>query len=182
MRQLHVSSQRTALFHLGTTQRPSFTFQVSAYQPAWTSGIGVYLGYQDPTPAERGKGRYPVIARYQYFLFGQRMGPKGKIGYLARGKATVRAGSKEHHVMEMDAVKSQEVPASLPGERVITLDVSRGKLVRVSIENHRLDDLCDLASNERFSPLEYQGPFGVTCANAGGCVFRQAQFKPHNGL
>ena len=58
--QLNVSTDRTALFRLGELTQPNFIFQVSAQQPTWTAGVGIYLGYRtELTPAERLRHRRP---------------------------------------------------------------------------------------------------------------------------
>lgn len=171
-RQLFVNAPRKAFFHLGTIQKPNFTFRVHVNQSRWTSGAGIYLGYREGPSQKPGE----TVATFQYFLFEERTPLKGdrRIYHVSRGRGKL-AGSAARRRFSTEGVMSQDIDWPIH-EQVLSLEVTNDYLRKVSVNGKELWKLAAPDVNKAFTVADYRGGLGLLSI-ANSSVYREANLS-----
>jgi len=174
LRQFSVTSPRNAVFLLGETMRPSFTYQVGITQIGWSSGAGIVLGYQPDDL--KGKELWP--GQFQFFVMHTRPDEKGILRYqITRGKGKIKAVGERINVSTFN-VMTEDIVNPL-GEQVIEVVVRGHRVREVRINGVPLHTLTTHDVEREFQPTDCMGGVG-TLNIVNSCTYRKANLKIHS--
>jgi hypothetical protein len=175
--EVEVKGAYPLLFQVGTTARRRFTFQAGLSQAPWTGNVGVFWGYHEDPAARAARAPQKEFAWFQMLLVSHEVGRQGDIYSVQRGKGALWYTAAGEMQIHGHARRRHDVPLLSGPEVVLTISAEGKRLVRASLGEVRLTNLCSDDVNKLFEALPSQGAVGlVTLAHRA--TFDNVRFLP----
>ncbi|MBV9122271.1 MAG: serine/threonine protein kinase, partial [Planctomycetes bacterium] len=152
---LIVSSTHTALFSLGEAPPENYTLQVGIRQLQWAGGVGVFFGYHE----EQVQGQVRHQCQFIHLRPFLPQDPDRAFN-LCRGTLELRTQNGQIHT-STDTLALRPVRQPPPREQILELTIERGGLTGLRWDGQNLTELTRPDINGKFTPADYQGPFGT---------------------
>ena len=148
------------MLELGTTSRPSFTFETGATQSPWTGHVGLFWGYHEDAAVKGARAPDQEFGWFQMLCVGQEFNNAGNLHFVQRVQGAIKYDVRGEVSGRITFIERQDVPPP-SGEVILQINVNRDRLQSARFGADDLVKLCSDAVNNQFQADPCRGGLGV---------------------